>query len=66
VEDEIYRQKMLPNFTGKQIPISHPVGDRLFPTVHICEASVEANFGNDAAKPFKFDIHNKCPGLVFE
>jgi hypothetical protein len=24
--------------------------------------SVEANFGNDLAKPFKYDIE-KCPGL---
>jgi hypothetical protein len=28
-------------------------------------ASIEANFGDDSAKPFKYDIE-KCPGLVFE
>jgi hypothetical protein len=27
--------------------------------------SFKANFGNDPAKPFKYDIE-KCPGMVFE
>jgi hypothetical protein len=29
------------------------------------EMSFKANFGNDPAKPFKYDIE-KCPGMVFE
>jgi hypothetical protein len=28
-------------------------------------ASVEANFGEDAAKPFKYDVKT-CPGMVFK
>jgi hypothetical protein len=37
--------------------------DRLFPTVHLfANTLLEANFGNDPAKPFKYDIQN-CPGL---
>jgi hypothetical protein len=39
--------------------------DQLYPTVSICEMSVKANFGDDPAKPFKYDIE-KCPGMVFE
>jgi hypothetical protein len=27
--------------------------------------SIEANFGNDPAKPFSYDI-KKCPGMVFK
>jgi hypothetical protein len=39
--------------------------DTLYPTVSIYEsASIEANFGDDSAKPFKYDI-KKCPGMVF-
>jgi hypothetical protein len=29
------------------------------------EASVDANFGDNSAKPFKYDI-DKCPGLDVE
>jgi hypothetical protein len=48
-----------------QTPIN-PTVDRLYPTVFIYYASVEANFGDNlAAKPFKFDV-DKCPGLFFE
>jgi hypothetical protein len=43
------------NFTGKKMPIGHP-GDCLFPTLRLREASVEANFGDDSAKPFRYDI----------
>jgi hypothetical protein len=28
-------------------------------------ASVEANFGDESAKPFKYDIEN-CPRMVFK
>jgi hypothetical protein len=28
-------------------------------------ASVEANFGDNSAKPFQYDIKT-CPGMVFE
>jgi hypothetical protein len=28
-------------------------------------AEVEANFGDDAAKPFKYDVKT-CPGMVFK
>jgi hypothetical protein len=36
--------------------------DRLFPTVRKLYVPLEANFGDDPAKPFKYDI-DKCPGL---
>jgi hypothetical protein len=48
--------------TGKQVPIA-PSVDRLFPTVRKVKVPLEANFGDNPAKPFKFDI-DKCPGLV--
>jgi hypothetical protein len=47
--------------TGKPIPIS-PSVDRLFPTVSLWGVYIEANFGDDPANPFKYDIH-KCPFL---
>jgi hypothetical protein len=52
------------NFAGKQIPIKNP-GTMLFPTTRVRGISVEANFGNDLAKPFKYDI-NTCPGLALQ
>jgi hypothetical protein len=49
-------------FAGRKIPIS-PTVDRLFPAVTIRpDESFEANFGDDPAKPFEYDIYN-CPGL---
>jgi hypothetical protein len=41
--------------------------DSLYPTVSLAgrNVSVEANFGDNLAIPFKFDIE-KCPGIVFE
>jgi hypothetical protein len=52
------------NPTGKPIPIK-PVIHGLYPTVTIGKnTSLEANFGDDPAKPFSFDI-TKCPRLVF-
>jgi hypothetical protein len=52
-------------FAGKQIPINSTVNP-LYPTVSVRgNVSVEANFGDDLAKPFKYDI-KKCPGMVFE
>jgi hypothetical protein len=49
-------------FAGRKILIN-PTVDRLFPAVTMWEdETFEANFGNDPAKPFKYDIHN-CPGL---
>jgi hypothetical protein len=39
--------------------------DRLFPAVKMmapAHVSIEANFGDDPAKPFEYDIHT-CPGL---
>jgi hypothetical protein len=52
-------------FTGNPIPIN-PTVDILYPTVSMAgNASVEANFGDDSAKPFQYDI-NKCSGLMFE
>jgi hypothetical protein len=50
-------------FLGKPIPIG-PTVDRLFPTVRMANLSVEANFGDDLAKPFKYKID--CSGLVLE
>jgi hypothetical protein len=55
---------MLYDFTGQQIPID-PSGNRLFPTVCMTKVKLKANFGDNPAKPFKYDI-KKCPGLVFE
>jgi hypothetical protein len=40
---------------GKPIPISSSAG-LLIPTIGVCHISVEVNFGEYAAKPFKFDI----------
>jgi hypothetical protein len=51
-------------FSGKQIPISSP-SDYLTPTIRVKKINVEVNFGDNPAKPFKFDI-NKCQGLVFQ
>jgi hypothetical protein len=53
------------NFTGKQIPIDY-TGDCLIPTIKIGDVSVKANFGDNPAKPFKYDIGRKCPGLGYE
>jgi hypothetical protein len=40
--------------------------DRLFPTVTLWVGmSLEANFGNNPAKPFEYDI-KKCPGMGLE
>jgi hypothetical protein len=40
--------------------------DHLVPTVALWdEMSVEANFGDNPAKPFEYDI-KKCPGMGFE
>jgi hypothetical protein len=53
-------------FTGKQIPNDHPmVGDLLFPTVLMWNISLEANFGYDTSKRFKYDT-DKFPGLVMQ
>jgi hypothetical protein len=49
-------------FAGRKISIN-PTVDRLFPAVAIvANVSIEANFGDDPAKPFEYDIQN-CPGL---
>jgi hypothetical protein len=57
---------MTPNkskFAGRKVPIS-PMVERLFPafTMMPYVSSIEANFGDDPAKPFEYDIQN-CPGL---
>jgi hypothetical protein len=46
---------------GKQIPISPSVAF-LYPTIRMWEFYSEANFGDDPAKPFEYDVKN-CPGL---
>jgi hypothetical protein len=54
-------------FTGKQIPIN-TTANTLYPTVSMYGfgyGSVVANFGDNPAKPFSYDI-KKCPGIVFE
>jgi hypothetical protein len=55
--EQIFAKCNCPQFTtGTKIAIKHP-GDRLYPTVTMLDrVSVEANFGHDAAKPFKFII----------
>jgi hypothetical protein len=63
---------LIVTFTGKQIPMKSIVNP-LYPTVSLYGSgddgynhiSVEANFGDDSAKPFKYDI-KKCPGMVFD
>jgi hypothetical protein len=42
-------------FAGKQMPIS-PSVNCLYPTLEMWYVSVEANFGNDPAKPFQYNI----------
>jgi hypothetical protein len=51
-------------FLGKQIPIS-PTSNHLIPTIRAKQIAVEVNFGDNPAKPFKFDL-KKCHGLVFQ
>jgi hypothetical protein len=51
-------------FTGKPIPIIS-TADTLYPTVSIHDGLLEANFGDNPAKSFKYDIE-KCPGMGFE
>jgi hypothetical protein len=51
-----YFLKCFSHFIGRQIPIS-PSVDRLFPAIEMFDVlSLEANFGDDPAKPFKFDV----------
>jgi hypothetical protein len=53
-------------FAGKQIPINPGTGNCLIPTVCIWDdVSMEANFGDDTAKPFKYNVET-LPGLVFD
>jgi hypothetical protein len=50
--------------TGKQIQIN-PLADCLYPMVKMndyADMTLETNFGDDPAKPFKYDIE-KCLGL---
>jgi hypothetical protein len=52
-------------FTGKQIPINSTV-NLLYPTVIMPgNFPVQANFGENPAKPFKYDI-KECPEMVFK
>jgi hypothetical protein len=52
-------------FSGRQFPID-PTVDHLLPTVSLWgDMSVEANFGDNPAKPFEYDI-KKCPGMELE
>jgi hypothetical protein len=52
-------------FSGRQIPID-PTVDRFFPTITLWNGlSVEANFGDNPAKPFEYDIL-KCSGMGLE
>jgi hypothetical protein len=64
MEDSYFPELNSHDFTGKKIAIGHP-GDCLFPTIRICDVSVEANFGDYTAKPFRYDI-DKCPLLNIE
>jgi hypothetical protein len=53
-------------FQGKQFPVPKPAVDRLYPTITMWSSlSLEANFGEDPAKPFQYNI-DTCPGLVFD
>jgi hypothetical protein len=52
-------------FSDHQIPID-PTVDHLFPTVALrYDIPLEANFGNNPAKSFEYDI-KKCPGMEVE
>jgi hypothetical protein len=59
---------MSPNknyFSGCQFPID-PTVDHLIPTAELWDyMSLEANFGDNPAKPFEYDI-KKCPGMALE
>jgi hypothetical protein len=55
---------MATQFTGKPISIEQRE-KQLVPVVHIFNVSLEANFGQDPGRPFKFDM-DKCPELAFE
>jgi hypothetical protein len=57
---EIWLENII-KFEGKKIPIS-PLVPFLYPTVYMDNVSLEANFGDNPAKAFKYDIE-KCPGL---
>jgi hypothetical protein len=47
------------------MPISPSAVDCLYPAVEIRSVSVEANFGNDSAKPFAYNI-GECPGMNYD
>jgi hypothetical protein len=52
-------------FPGRPFPID-PTVDCLIPTVKLCDQmSLEANFGDNPAKLFEYDI-KKCPGMGLE
>jgi hypothetical protein len=52
-------------FSDRQYPIE-PTVDHLFPTAVLWnEMSLEANFGDNPAKPFEYDIKH-CPGMGLE
>jgi hypothetical protein len=53
------------HFTDQQILIN-PSVDFLYPSIYMFDVSLEANFGDDPARPFIFDIEGTCPGLVVE
>jgi hypothetical protein len=53
-------------FVGKQMLISPSVDCLyLYPTLEMCNISLEANFGNDPEKPFAYDV-TKCPGMSYD
>jgi hypothetical protein len=52
------------NYSDRQFPIE-PTVDHLVPTVTMWDMSMEANFGDNPAKPFEYDI-KKCPGMGLE
>jgi hypothetical protein len=56
---------LISKFTGKPITIDS-TANPLYPTFSLVgKVSLEANFGDDLANPFRYDI-NKCPGMVYE
>jgi hypothetical protein len=53
-------------FTGEQIPITPSSRKSPIPnSLHNKSYKLKANFGDNPAKPFKYDI-KKCPRLMFE
>jgi hypothetical protein len=59
----IFSHNNIPHFAGKPIAISPSCGC-LYPAITINGIMAKANFGDNPAEPFKYNI-GTCPGIVF-